>query len=49
MSATSFHPSSPGLGSELDMTTYLLPRIRFMSRAFLRFSAVKYELLLCVE
>ena len=42
-----FLPSlQPGFGSELDMTTYLLPKIRFMSRAFLRFSAVKYELLL---
>src|SRR5438094_658631 len=48
-SATAFQPSRPGFGFAEAMTTYLLPRIRFMSRALPIFSGLRYDLSLCVE
>src|SRR5271167_1265237 len=37
VSATAFQPSAPDFGSDQANTTYLLPRIRFRSRARLMF------------
>src|SRR5207245_7310917 len=48
-SATVFQPSRPGPGLDDAMTTYLQPRMRFLSRARAMFSAFMEELSLWVE